>query len=286
MSGIVKGIKKVFQTVVHVVKKIWKPLLIAAAIYFTAGVALSAFPATAAFASSMPLFAGGGVAGLGIGAGAAAGTGIFTHLAVALGVGSLGAAGGLTGAAAIPAGAATAVAAQGANAALINSGVSSGLTAAAGGAAPALATSVAAKGAMSLGEKFLIASTVSSTLGGLTAPSPKEIAEAQKRWSGAFYGVNADGSGGAAAVPDGLIPTPSTKPGAPADASADTGGRPLGSSGPSSAPRITAPPDTQAARSALANGGARGPAYQYGHEQPLIPESEFNPLADDKQKLV
>lgn len=34
MSGIFKGVKKVFKGVVNVVKKVWKPILIAAAIYF------------------------------------------------------------------------------------------------------------------------------------------------------------------------------------------------------------------------------------------------------------
>jgi len=49
MSGVVKFVKKVFKKVVKVVKKIWKaikkiivPLLILAAVYFTAGVALGA----------------------------------------------------------------------------------------------------------------------------------------------------------------------------------------------------------------------------------------------------
>jgi len=48
MSKVVKGIKKAFKSVVKVVRKIWKPLVIAAAVYFTAGAALSYFGAAGA----------------------------------------------------------------------------------------------------------------------------------------------------------------------------------------------------------------------------------------------
>jgi hypothetical protein len=68
MSKLVKGVKKVFKKVNNfqkkvrgVIKKRWKLIVIAAAVYFTAGVALSYFPSTAAFASSMPGFGTGGV---------------------------------------------------------------------------------------------------------------------------------------------------------------------------------------------------------------------------------
>jgi len=39
MSGLVKGVKKVFKKIVKVAKKIWKPLAIGAAVFFTAGAA-------------------------------------------------------------------------------------------------------------------------------------------------------------------------------------------------------------------------------------------------------
>ena len=103
MSGVVKGIKKVFKKVVKFVKKALPIVLMAVAVYFTAGLALSAMPATASFAASMPGFAGGGFLGLGVGtsittgAAATAGTGIFSQAAVAMGVGTLGAHGGLVG---------------------------------------------------------------------------------------------------------------------------------------------------------------------------------------------
>ena len=93
MSGVIKGIKKVFKKVVKVVKKvvkavvkfikkIAKPLLIAAAIYFTAGLAIGAFGGASVIASAP-----------GWGA-----TGIFTKAAVAIGAPGFGAAAPLFGA--------------------------------------------------------------------------------------------------------------------------------------------------------------------------------------------
>ena len=96
MSGVIKGIKKVFKKVVKVVKKvvkavvkfikkIAKPLLIAAAIYFTAGLAIGAFGGASVIASAP-----------GWGA-----TGIFTKAAVAIGAPGFGAAAPLFGAGAV-----------------------------------------------------------------------------------------------------------------------------------------------------------------------------------------
>ena len=76
-----EGIKKVFKKALKVVKKIAPIVIAAAAIYFTGGLALSAFAPTAGFAASMPLFAGGGIGGLGIGAAKVAGTGLFSQAA-------------------------------------------------------------------------------------------------------------------------------------------------------------------------------------------------------------
>lgn len=61
MSGLVKGIKKVFKKITNFVKKYWKYIVIAVAVYFTAGVALSYFGGTAGFASAMPGFGTGGL---------------------------------------------------------------------------------------------------------------------------------------------------------------------------------------------------------------------------------
>lgn len=61
MSGLVKAIKKRFEKITKFVKKYWKVIVIAAAIYFTAGVALSYFGSTAGFASAMPGFGANGI---------------------------------------------------------------------------------------------------------------------------------------------------------------------------------------------------------------------------------
>lgn len=221
MSGVVKAVKKIFKKVVNVVKKIWKPLLIAAAVYFTAGVALSAFPATAGFAASMPGFAGGGVLGTGIGAGATAGTGIFSTAAAKIGLGALGAHGGLAGAAMASGTTASALGAAGfstaatAKAAAAYTGSIMGASEAALGASPAIgAVSGAATGAgtgsgviapaattptapavakagMSLSDKLLLASVGTQAVGTLLTPSPEE----EKDFQGSFYGVDKKGRG-------------------------------------------------------------------------------------------
>jgi len=59
MSGLVKGVKKVFKKVGKFVKKNWKYIAAAVAVYFTAGVALSYFGSTAAFSAAMPGFGAG-----------------------------------------------------------------------------------------------------------------------------------------------------------------------------------------------------------------------------------
>jgi hypothetical protein len=91
MGGLVKGVKKAFKAVGGFVKKYWKPILMAAAIYFTAGIALAYFAPTAGFAAAMPGFGAGGMfsgaatwMGFGGAAGAsnvAAGLGIFGNAA-------------------------------------------------------------------------------------------------------------------------------------------------------------------------------------------------------------
>jgi hypothetical protein len=228
MSGVVKTVKKVFKKVVNVVKKIIKPVLIGAAIYFTAGIALSAFASTAGFAASMPGFAGGGFLGTGIGAGSVAGTGLFSQGAVALGVGgglTSGAIGAGTTVAELAAvyGPSTAIGAAGA-AGVIPAGVASGAqatiagnaaaiaggtgaagaaanVAAMGGVAPAaglIPKAAGAVGSMSFSDKLLMTKIATDTAGALFGPTPAEEAEAlaieQAKFRGAFYGMNADGS--------------------------------------------------------------------------------------------
>jgi len=87
MSGLVNSVKKVFKKATNFVKKYWKPILAAVAIYFTAGVALSYFGSTAGFASSLPGFGTGGLfskAAVWMGFNGTAGSGLF-NTAVAAG---------------------------------------------------------------------------------------------------------------------------------------------------------------------------------------------------------
>lgn len=285
MSGVVKGIKKVFKAVGKVIKKVIKPLLIVAAVYFTAGLALSAFPATAGFAASLPGFAGGGTLGLGIGAGKVAGTGIFTKVAAKIGLGTLGKAGGLvggalskgtsaallganvgttalvagtakatasgaigatTGAAAGVAGGGKAITALGAEGAASAAGAGVAKAATAGSA---VTSSAAATTGMSLTEKLLLAQMGTKTIGAFLAPTDDEVATAQKKWRGAFYGADAsDKSAGAPQAPIGaqaprvgrpLFGQPQTNPQPPAQGPQ---GSPFGArSTPESAPGSAQP---------------------------------------------
>jgi hypothetical protein len=277
MSGVAKKIKKTFKKVWKSLKKVVTVVAIAAAVYFTAGLALSAFPATASFAASMPGFAGGGFMGLGIGSGATAGTGIFTKVAAKFGLAAIGKGGGLVGGALASGTSTAALANAGISAAQLgagaasaaNSGLISGAAASASQAvapaavasasgAPLAATKAgveagvalstgsavgpAASAGMALSDKLLLASTGLKAVSGLLAPSPREIADAQKRWSGAFYGD--EGGGAAAPPPPPLIPLPST-------AAAKVK--------PPSGAKRTVPSDTSAARNALIS-----PSYRYG----------------------
>ncbi len=219
MSGVVKGIKKVFKKVGKILKKIIKPLAIAVAVYFTAGLALSAFAPTAGFAASMPGFAGGGIMGTGIGAGATAGTGVFSQAATALGVG-----GGIQTAAAEIAAAQMAGQAAAAGSALTAGGASTvGSTTAsvfnsaaqnaaitAAGSGPATVGSVMSSigggikstvsgiKAMSLTDKLLLTKVGADVGGALFGPSEQEIAELEaiesKKFRGAYYGMDAAGN--------------------------------------------------------------------------------------------
>lgn len=69
MSHVAHTIGKVFSGIGHIVKKIWKPLAIAAAVYFTGGAALGAMGAMSAGGSLL----GGAAAGLGAAADIGAG---------------------------------------------------------------------------------------------------------------------------------------------------------------------------------------------------------------------
>jgi len=207
VSGVVKGVGKVFKAVAKVVKKIAKPVLIGAAIYFTGGLALSAFPATAGFAASLP--------GFGISASGAA-TGIFSKAAAALGL-----QGGLVAGAAGNAAAAGAPLIAGAEggAGAVMSGLSGGSSAASTlGAGITLGGGGGTAAAMSFTDKLLLASLGSKAVGAFLAPDLGDQYDEAKRWRGAFYGAYADGSSDPAPVaePATAAPQPITGPAAPA----------------------------------------------------------------------
>lgn len=160
MSGIGHAISKVFSGAVGVIKKIWKPLVIAAAIYFTGGAALGAMGALGAGGSVL----GGAAAGLGAAADIGAG-GIMGSLAAGAGTAAAG-----VGAGALAAGAGAAAADLG------GAGVLTADAASAAGLGGAAATGGSVLGADSVlgGTAGLAgggASTAAAMGGGMTASS-------------------------------------------------------------------------------------------------------------------
>jgi hypothetical protein len=204
MSGLVKKVGKVFKKVGKFVKKNWKYIAIAVAVYFTAGVALSYFGSTAAFASSMP--------GFGVG-------GIFSKAAVAIGFqGSSAVASGLSLTSGAFTGAATgAIAGAGATLAPVAATASpiagapaftasqyaaaGGVQAAAGAAATTAGTAAAGMTATdallkasTTAFKLQAASTLISTIGGLFGESESDIYEKKHNLQyGNAFGVGRDG---------------------------------------------------------------------------------------------
>jgi hypothetical protein len=222
MSKQVKKVGKAFKKVVKAVWKVAKPIAIAVAAYFTAGVALSFIPATAGFAASLPGFAGGGVAGLGVGAGATAGTGYFSAAAAKIGLGSGLASGALKGSAMVGAvtgveaagvgavsemyGAGAAMQAMashtlpagttisGGGATVSSTGVSVAGTAAAGGG-----VTLAAKAGMSLSDKIMLAKIGTDVAGAAFGPTELDMLEAKAQYEqearqGTYYGMDPDGN--------------------------------------------------------------------------------------------
>lgn len=225
MSKVVKGAKKFL-------KKAGKWIAIGVAAYFTAGVALSYFGATSAFAASMPGFGATGIftkaasfiglsgpataaaaksAGLSLGA-FKAGAGAVSTL------GSYGSkvAGAMTGSSAVGSGVATMGASAAKTAALgleASGAVSSALTG--GGQGSALSQSgepvrqatnqalrqagggAGSGGGMSVAEKLLIAKTITDTAGGLLAEKPRDPYES-------FWGYSRDGEGQDIIDPDAI----------------------------------------------------------------------------------
>lgn len=231
MSGLVKGIKKVFKKVVKFVKKYWKVIVIAAAIYFTAGVALSYFGGTASFASSLPGFGVNGVfskaatfigfqgsstvasglsmtSGAWLGhAGAAMGTTLTAAEAAAIQAGSSVGAMTASGAhAVVPAGTVSgnvagageilSVAEPVAGAATgAGAGAGAGAGGGAGAGAGATSTTDALVKAMTTATKLQVGTTLIKTAAGLLSPSEEDLIEKKHalEWGQAF-GVDRSGN--------------------------------------------------------------------------------------------
>ncbi len=202
MSKAVKKVGKAFKKVVKAVWKVAKPIAIAVAAYFTAGVALSFIPATAGFAASLPGFAGGGIAGTGVGAGATAGTGIFSKVASTIGLGGGLAKGAFTGSSlwATPATMSEVASVYGpTKAAAASMATTAGSVGGGAGAGVSIAGGGGASGAMSMGDKLLLAKVGTDVATAAFGPSEADMMEleyqyAQKARQGTYYGMAPDGT--------------------------------------------------------------------------------------------
>lgn len=199
MSKVFKGIKKVFKGVTKAVKKVVKGvgkfvkkygkyIAMAAAVYFTAGAALAAFPATAGAAAAMP-----GVSSF------ASALGITAKGAAAAGSVASAAGGAAGGAAGASIGSAAGGAVGGAAGAAASAG--SGLLSTVGGAVQGVVSTVTStvKGVgkwyagLDATGKMQVAQLGLKALEGATAPTPEEIARSKQeaQWGG-FRSSQAD----------------------------------------------------------------------------------------------
>ncbi len=211
MSKVVKGIKKVFRSVVKVVKKIWKPLVIAAAVYFTAGAAMSYFGAAGATAGVTGATA---AAGAGAAGGTAASAAAAIHGAAAtMGATTMAAGTTLGGALAGTSVSAVASAAAAAGQAVARGAYTRTAMSMAAGKPPIPAAISAATtpppapttlggriGAAVSGmegyERAMYVQTLISGVSGLLAPkppTPDQTAQANARFRGSYFGVGEDG---------------------------------------------------------------------------------------------
>ena len=205
MSKLWKGVKKVFKKVVKFVKKNWKIIVIAAAVYFTAGIALAAMPSTAAFSAAMPGFGVGGMfsnAAVALGATGAAGSGIAGTVAAnaaaaAAAAGGAGAAisgAGVTtaGATAMPTAVTTAATATGAP--IAGTATTGALASTTATIAPTVGK-VAAVGMTGM-EKVAMASAIFQGAGALLSPDEDKLdKKAHARRYGQSFGMGRDGEG-------------------------------------------------------------------------------------------
>lgn len=203
MSGVVRGVKKIFRKVGQVLKKVWKPLAIAAAVYFTAGAAMAYFaPATAAATAAGGASAAATAGGMMSAAGSAAAAAGATAAA-----GAATAATGMVGAASSMLGAASS-AFSAASAAGIFSRTAMQVATGKGGASkvadaaitgpqtqtPTLMSRIgsAVKGMKGYERAMYVQTLVSGVSGLLTPkpPTPDEQARAGARFRGSYFGVD------------------------------------------------------------------------------------------------
>lgn len=198
MSKLWKGVKKVFKKVTKFVKKHWKTIVIAAAVYFTAGIALGAMPATASFSAAMPGFGAGEIfanAAVSLGFTGAAGSGIAGTVAAnaAAAAGTAGSvvagSGGLIN---LPATGAVANAATGSQ--IAATAASTGGTIAAGAKTAGVVGKTLA--GMSGLEKVALAGTVFKGISGLLSDDQDTINRKQHaRENAQAYGIGRKGEG-------------------------------------------------------------------------------------------
>ena len=215
MSKVVKGIKKVFRSVVKVVKRIWKPLVIAAAVYFTAGAALAYFaPAAGAAGAAAGVTGAAGAAAAG--GSAAAASAAVSGAAAAMGATTMAAGTTLGGALAGTTTAAIASSAAAVGQAAVSAasrgaytrtamamsagkpGIPAAINAATTPAAqtPSLLSRVgtAVRG-MEGYERAMYVQTLISGVSGLMQPKPPtadQTAQANARFRGSYFGVGED----------------------------------------------------------------------------------------------
>ncbi|MGH3628054.1 MAG: hypothetical protein ACRDRL_11530, partial [Sciscionella sp.] len=101
---------------------------------------------------------------------------------------------------------------------------------------------------------------------GFLSPSASQLHQINKSFVGAFYGTNADGSGGGASAPGGqLIPPGSAESGAMAPARAPSPASPgsLGGAAPTAAPNPYAPGSEYGAQTPYSGGDTYVPGVGY-----------------------
>lgn len=200
-----RGIGKIFTKVGKAVKSLAKPVLVGAAAMFVGGLALGAFPATSAFADKLPGWGEGGLftkaaASMGLGGYAAEGTALHTAV-------NQSSAAALASAGATAGEGALATTAQQASLPTTNGLADSVVQKAAASPTDVLGSQ------MERTNKLMTLKLGMDFLGGVMAPTPDDMARAQKQFRGSFYGVGRNGKGGGTAPANAPAPTDLLAPG-------------------------------------------------------------------------